>query len=94
MHAWLRLKGYLTLRPDVEEGICQTVTHMWLTAEIALLSRQGRRFPFEKKLADFFKQQIESDTSLVYGNGFWAGNRAVLRYGEIWSFSGVFGLFT
>ncbi|KAI7726843.1 hypothetical protein M8C21_021697, partial [Ambrosia artemisiifolia] len=81
MHAWLRLKGYPTLRPDVEEGICQTVAHMWLTSEIASLSRQGRRFPFEKKLADFFKQQIESDTSPVYGNGFRAGNRAVLKYG-------------
>ncbi|KAF5809159.1 putative transcription factor interactor and regulator LIM family [Helianthus annuus] len=81
MHAWLRLKGYPTLRPDVEEGICQTVAHMWLTAEIALLSRQGRRSPFEKKLADFFKQQIESDMSPVYGNGFRAGNRAVLKYG-------------
>ncbi|KAF9609390.1 hypothetical protein IFM89_015731 [Coptis chinensis] len=34
MHAWLRLKGYRTLRPDVEEGICQVLAHMWLESEI------------------------------------------------------------
>ncbi|GJN23930.1 hypothetical protein PR202_gb11625 [Eleusine coracana subsp. coracana] len=47
MHAWLRLKGYRTLSPDVEEGICQ----------------------------------IESDTSVAYGDGFRAGNQAVVQYG-------------
>ncbi|XP_024973591.1 protein DA1-related 1-like isoform X2 [Cynara cardunculus var. scolymus] len=34
MHAWLRLKGYSNLRPDVEEGICQVLAHMWLVSEI------------------------------------------------------------
>ncbi|KAH9711585.1 protein DA1-related 1 [Citrus sinensis] len=34
MHAWLRLKGYPNLRPDVEEGICQVLAHMWLESEI------------------------------------------------------------
>ncbi|KAJ8770659.1 hypothetical protein K2173_021306 [Erythroxylum novogranatense] len=34
MHAWLRLKGYPNLRPEVEEGICQVLAHMWLEAEI------------------------------------------------------------
>ncbi|KAG5050957.1 hypothetical protein JHK87_003155 [Glycine soja] len=29
MHAWLRLKGYGNLRPEVEEGICQVLAHMW-----------------------------------------------------------------
>ncbi|KAI3773875.1 hypothetical protein L1987_48414 [Smallanthus sonchifolius] len=83
MHAWLRLKGYPTLREDVEEGICQVIAHMWLTSAIASISvsRQGKGSPFEKKLADFFKHQIESDISPVYGNGFRAGNRAVLKYG-------------
>ncbi|KAL8232159.1 hypothetical protein R6Q57_001937 [Mikania cordata] len=79
MHAWLRLKGYPSLRPDVEEGICQVVAHMWLTS--ASISTQRRRLPFEKKLADFFKHQIESDVSPVYGNGFRAGNQAVVKYG-------------
>ncbi|PIN19606.1 Adaptor protein Enigma [Handroanthus impetiginosus] len=34
MHAWLRLKGYQTLSPNVEEGICQVLAHMWLDSEI------------------------------------------------------------
>lgn len=94
MHAWLRLKGYPTLRQDVEEGICQVLAHMWLTSQmssissqgtapltVATSSRTGKRSPFEKKLAEFFKHQIESDMSQVYGNGFRVANRAVLKYG-------------
>ncbi|KAJ0747751.1 putative transcription factor interactor and regulator LIM family [Helianthus annuus] len=91
MHAWLRLQGYRTLSQDVEEGICQVLAHMWLKSQIAFISssntssatssRQGKRSPFDKKLAEFFKHQIESDMSPVYGNGFRAGNQAVLKYG-------------
>ncbi|KAM0042265.1 putative protein DA1 [Helianthus debilis subsp. tardiflorus] len=91
MHAWLRLQGYRTLSQDVEEGICQVLAHMWLKSQIAFISssntssatssRQGKRSPFDKKLAEFFKHQIESDMSSVYGNGFRAGNQAVLKYG-------------
>ncbi|XP_076893248.1 protein DA1-like isoform X2 [Bidens hawaiensis] len=91
MHAWLRLQGYRTLSQDVEEGICQVLAHMWLRSQIAFMSngatssatpsRQGKRSPFDKKLAEFFKHQIESDMSPVYGNGFRAGHQAVLKYG-------------
>ncbi|XP_076935337.1 protein DA1-like isoform X2 [Bidens hawaiensis] len=91
MHAWLRLQGYRTLSQDVEEGICQVLAHMWLRSQIAFISngatssatssRQGKRSPFDKKLAEFFKHQIESDMSPVYGNGFRAGYQAVLKYG-------------
>ncbi|WVZ82255.1 hypothetical protein U9M48_029539 [Paspalum notatum var. saurae] len=98
MHAWLRLKGYRTLRPDVEEGICQVLAHMWIESEImagagssaassssgsstSTSSKKGGRSQFERKLGDFFKHQIESDTSMAYGEGFRAGNRAVLQYG-------------
>ncbi|PKA49619.1 Protein DA1 [Apostasia shenzhenica] len=34
MHAWLRLKGFGALSPQVEEGICQVLAHMWLDSEI------------------------------------------------------------
>lgn len=34
MHGWLRLKGYRNLSPDVEEGICQVLSHMWLESEV------------------------------------------------------------
>ncbi|KAM7521079.1 hypothetical protein LguiB_020041 [Lonicera macranthoides] len=96
MHAWLRLRGYRTLSQDVEEGICQVLAHMWLESQIIPVSgsyiastssastsssKQGSRSPFERKLGEFFKHQIESDTSHVYGNGFRAGNQAVLKYG-------------
>ncbi|RZC67065.1 hypothetical protein C5167_010753 [Papaver somniferum] len=103
MHAWLRLQGssprYRTLSPEVEEGICQVLAHMWLESEIisgsgsnvastsssssssATLPKKGNRSPFEKKLGDFFKHQIESDTSPAYGDGFRMGNSAVLKYG-------------
>ncbi|KAG6531198.1 protein DA1-related 1-like [Zingiber officinale] len=96
MHAWLRLKGYRTLSQEVEEGICQVLAHMWLDSEIlggsgsnvastssssSTSSKKGSRSQFERKLGDFFKHQIESDTSPAYGDGFRAGNQAVLHYG-------------
>ncbi|KAL8471959.1 hypothetical protein ACS0TY_029266 [Phlomoides rotata] len=107
MHAWLRLKGYPNLNPEIEEGICQVLAHMWLDSEIMAgsgssvasssassssssafssasssgSSKKGKRSDFEKKLGEFFKHQIESDTSAAYGDGFREGNKAVLKYG-------------
>ncbi|KAJ1419737.1 Zinc finger, LIM-type [Sesbania bispinosa] len=97
MHAWLRLKGFRTLSQDVEEGICQVLAHMWLESELSsasgsnfvstssssasYASRKGKRPDFERKLGEFFKHQIESDISPVYGDGFRAGYRAVRKYG-------------
>lgn len=105
MHAWLRLKGYSNLSPEVEEGICQVLGHMWLESEIYSVSgseassssssssssspssssssssKKGKRSDFEKKLGEFFKRQIESDTSSAYGDGFRQGNQAVNKFG-------------
>ncbi|KAI4369265.1 hypothetical protein MLD38_017725 [Melastoma candidum] len=108
MHAWLRLNGYPSLSPEVEEGICQVLAHMWIDSEIysgsgrdipssssssassssssptsisSTPSKKGRRSDFEKVLGEFFKHQIESDTSAAYGAGFRTGNQAVLKYG-------------
>ncbi|KAK2987490.1 hypothetical protein RJ640_012149 [Escallonia rubra] len=97
MHAWLRLKGYPNLSPDVEEGICQVLAHMWLNSEIVAgsgsnvastsnlsaptSSKKGKRSDFEKKLGEFFKHQIESDTSAAYGDGFREGSKAEQKYG-------------
>ncbi|KAF8405155.1 hypothetical protein HHK36_010054 [Tetracentron sinense] len=44
-------------------------------------SKKATRSQFERKLGEFFKHQIESDTSPAYGDGFRAGNQAVLKYG-------------
>ncbi|GJN00743.1 hypothetical protein PR202_ga17947 [Eleusine coracana subsp. coracana] len=99
MHAWLRLQGYGRLSPDVEEGICQVLAHMWIESEImassssnvastssassstSTSSKRRVRSQFDQKLGEFFKHQIESDTSMAYGDGFRAGHRAVLQYG-------------
>ncbi|KAI3824114.1 hypothetical protein L1987_05563 [Smallanthus sonchifolius] len=102
MHAWLRLKGYSNLPPNVEEGICQVLAHMWLDSEImagsgstniastssssssapaAASSKKGKRSDFEKQLGQFFKHQIETDTSAAYGDGFREGEQYVLKYG-------------
>ncbi|XP_030974440.1 protein DA1-related 1-like isoform X3 [Quercus lobata] len=43
-------------------------------------SKKGKRSEFEKKLGEFFKHQIETDTSSAYGDGFREGNEAVLKY--------------
>ncbi|MCD7453462.1 hypothetical protein HAX54_021003 [Datura stramonium] len=82
--------SYRTLSQDVEEGICQVLAHMWLETQIASISssngastsssvsssKQGLDLLREKIPGDFFKHQIESDTSPIYGNGFRAGNQA------------------
>ncbi|KAK9083027.1 hypothetical protein Scep_029498 [Stephania cephalantha] len=34
MHGWLRLKGYRNLSLEVEEGICQVLSYMWLESEV------------------------------------------------------------
>ncbi|ONI32763.1 hypothetical protein PRUPE_1G384500 [Prunus persica] len=97
MHAWLRLKGYRPLSQDVEEGICQVLAYMWLEAELisgsgsdvastsssstSSATKKGTRSQFEKKLGGFFKHQVESDMSPVYGDGFRAGQQAIQKYG-------------
>lgn len=47
----------------------------------AAVSKKGERSEFEKKLGEFFKHQIESDSSSAYGDGFRQGNQAVLTHG-------------
>jgi hypothetical protein len=44
-------------------------------------SKKGAKTEFEKKLGAFIKNQIETDSSEAYGDGFRAGYPAVERYG-------------
>ncbi|XP_056164360.1 protein DA1-related 2 isoform X5 [Syzygium oleosum] len=97
MHGWLRLKGYRNLNPEVEEGICQVLSYMWLESEVvpeyrsapstsaasssSTSSKKGGKSEVEKKLGKFFMHQIANDTSLAYGGGFRAANAAVNKYG-------------
>ncbi|GKU92018.1 hypothetical protein SLEP1_g5804 [Rubroshorea leprosula] len=43
MHGWLRLQGYRNLNPEVEEGICQVLSYMWLESEV--LPASGSSMP-------------------------------------------------
>ncbi|XP_071706314.1 protein DA1-related 1-like [Rutidosis leptorrhynchoides] len=82
MHAWFRQNGCRNLHKYVEEGMCQVLAHMWLTSQInSTSSTHWKRYPFEKKIADFFKYEIESRTDEVYGDGFRAANQVVLKHG-------------
>ncbi|CAI9273567.1 unnamed protein product [Lactuca saligna] len=93
MHGWLRLKGYRNLNPDVEEGICQMLSYMWLESEImpgstssapsssSSVSKKGGKSRVENKLGEFFMHQITHDASPAYGEGFRAANAAVNKYG-------------
>ena len=97
------MTGYPNLSPEVEEGICQVLAHLWLESEMysgpgndvpssssssasssqpgSTSSKKGKRSDCEKKLGEFFKHQIESDSSSAYGVGFRKGNQAVSEYG-------------
>jgi hypothetical protein len=90
------LKGYPNLSQDVEEGICQVLAHLWLDTKLKSGSgsnvastsssaytalKSGTGSQFERKLGEFFKHQIKSDISPVYGDGFRAGQHAVNKYG-------------
>ncbi|KAJ4813874.1 DA1 [Rhynchospora pubera] len=98
MHGWLRLKGYRNLSPEVEEGICQVLSYLWLESEIvpdernvasssssapssSASSKKGGTSAMEKKLGEFFKHQIQHDTSSAYGEGFRTAYAAVNKYG-------------
>jgi hypothetical protein len=115
------LVGYRILSPEVEEGICQVLAHLWLESEIisgsgsniattsaaaavaaeaeaaaaaaaaaaeatatpseSSSAKKGEKTDFEKKLGEFFKRQIETEPSAIYGDGFRAGMKAVDSYG-------------
>lgn len=89
--------GYRNLNPEVEEGICQVLSYMWLEAEVlpdsrnmpstsfastsSSSSKKGGKSEVEQKLGEFFMHQIAHDASPAYGGGFRAANAAVNKYG-------------
>nr|GEV34070.1 hypothetical protein [Tanacetum cinerariifolium] len=72
MHGWLRLKGYRNLNPEVEEGICQVLSYMWLESEI---------MPGSTSSAPSSSSSVAHDASPAYGEGFRAANAAMNTYG-------------
>ena len=83
----------LNLDPEVEEGICQVVGHMWLESEVMAGSSSSSsdssssnkskapKNPIDRKLGEFFLHQISVDSSPIYGEGFRAGHAAMMQYG-------------
>ncbi|GLE02284.1 hypothetical protein PINS_up011122 [Pythium insidiosum] len=76
-HAYIKLNdGYPdALAPMVEEGVCQLISYLWLQYRQMLSESEGETTEdattgFARKLRAFYVQQIETDPSPVYGDGF------------------------
>jgi hypothetical protein len=75
MHASLRLAGFAGLAPQVEEGLCQLAALLWLEAQDPGAAHQqpgadAEARAFLARLHSFLGQQIRTDTSVIYGDGF------------------------
>ncbi|KAH9537878.1 hypothetical protein CY35_16G075200 [Sphagnum magellanicum] len=93
MRAWLRLdRGFPNLPNDVEEGICQVMSHIWLSGELKNLasknsgsSSASKANPthnaIQARLGEFYLHQIVTDSSPIYGEGFRRGYAAVTQFG-------------
>jgi len=79
--------GFPHMRPDVEEGICQVMSHIWLSAELKRMtnksasSGKGLSSPAQVRLGEFYLHQIATDPSPIYGGGFRQGVVAVNQFG-------------
>mmetsp|Transcript_20267 Transcript_20267/g.61060 ORF Transcript_20267/g.61060 Transcript_20267/m.61060 type:complete len:562 (-) Transcript_20267:314-1999(-) len=73
MHAWLRLSGYGRLSCEVEEGLAQLMALLWLERQ------QPPAGSFDERLQSHLGEQIRSDPSHVYGEGFRAAYEAFRR---------------
>ncbi|XP_077224841.1 protein DA1-related 1-like isoform X2 [Tasmannia lanceolata] len=73
--------AHMWLDSEIMSGSGSNVASTSSSSSAPTSSKKGTRSQFERKLGDFFKHQIESDTSASYGDGFRAGNRAVIQYG-------------
>lgn len=83
--------GFPPLRPAVEEGICQVMSHIWLTTELKKasmgksLSGSGKQVntASQQRLGEFILHQIATDSSPIYGAGFREGMAAVQQHGLV-----------
>ena len=74
--------AHMWLDSDIIFGYgCNVAATSSASSSSSTTSKKRTRSQFERKLGDFFKPQIESDTSSAYGDGFRADNLAVLQYG-------------
>lgn len=73
--------AHMWLDSEIISGTDSNIASSSSSSSSSTSSKKGPRSQFERKLGEFFKHQIESDTSSAYGDGFRAGNKAVLLYG-------------
>ncbi|XP_008797001.1 protein DA1-related 1-like [Phoenix dactylifera] len=73
--------AHMWLDSEIISGTGSNIASSSSSSSSSTSSKKGPRSQFERKLGEFFKYQIESDTSSAYGDGFRAGNEAVLLYG-------------
>lgn len=58
------------------------IAHIWLLEELDKLKKKGSgASSATKRLGEFFKHQIETDSSPIYGDGFRAVYATVEAYG-------------
>lgn len=73
--------AHMWLDAEIMAGAGSNIAFASSSSWASSSSKKGARSHFERKLGEFFKHQIESDPSSAYGDGFRAGNRAVLKHG-------------
>jgi Protein DA1/LIM domain len=76
-HAWIKLHPRFDFKepipPQVEEGCCQLVAHLFLNdglPEPTPLENSHGTGPSDEKLRQYFKFSIETDDSEIYGDGY------------------------
>lgn len=89
---WVLVTEYNNLNKVLEEGLCQVLGHMWLetqryapidvsaassSSSSSNAAKKGEWSELEKKLVDFYKNEIETAESEVYGEGFRIANNMV-----------------
>ncbi|DAZ92865.1 TPA: hypothetical protein N0F65_003044 [Lagenidium giganteum] len=88
-HAYIKLNSsFPTDIPlQVEEGVCQLMSYLWLKYKHVVAETTGSVAPFASRLREFYMQQIENDQSEVYGDGF---REALEAYNRTHSLQRVF----
>jgi len=84
-HAWIKLNPNfnpaMPIPPQVEEGCCQLIAMLFLNDGLGQPSSDnGGGGPSDKKLRQYFKFCIETDTSEIYGEGY---RKAAKAYAQI-----------
>lgn len=77
--------GFPPLAPEVEEGLCQVLAHLWLQSQMGSLTAKpaapGSPEAYQAKFVEFCMHQIAMDQSPVYGDGFRTAYTATVQQG-------------